>query len=114
MSHCGTTVIRQGPQERISAIEISYTREGTRSVAREIMPEGSNASRTIVGGSCCRISADDGIGQGHGAPKVPYPAAIVGRGIAGNRRVRDNHCTEPVEDAAAIQHSISTNGAVSA
>src|SRR3989344_171261 len=112
MSHCGTTVIRQGPQERISAIEISYTREGTRGVAREVMPEGSNAPRTVVGGSCRRVAADDGIGQGHGAPKVPNAAAIVGRGIAGDRRVRDNHGTESVEDSATVQCGVSANGAV--
>src|SRR3989344_9058103 len=112
MSHCGTTVIRQGPQERVGAIEIPCTREGTRGVTGEIMPERSNASCAIAGGSRRRISADDGVPQRHGAPKVPDAAAIVGRGIIGNRRVRDNHGTEPVEDAAAIQRSISTNGAV--
>ena len=105
-------IVLERTKQWIRAIEIPCAREGARSVAREIMPEGSDASRTIVGGSNCRISADDGIGQGNGATEVPDAAAIVSRGIAGNRRVRDTYGTKPVEDTAAVKRGIPADGAI--
>ena len=105
-------IVLERTKQRIRTVEIPCAREGARSVAGEIMPEGRNASCTIAGESRRRISADDGIGQGHGASEVPDAAAVVRSGIAGNRRVRDTHGAIPVEDTATVQCGVSANGAV--